>query len=578
MKKFSKILVANRGEIALRIMRTCAAMGIRTAAVYADPDRDAPFVRAADDAVYIGPPISSSSFLAVETIVDAARRVGAEAVHPGYGFLAENADFAAACEAAGIRFIGPTAESIRLMGSKVEAKRIMESAGVTVIPGFSAEGLANEAVQTRADALGYPILVKASAGGGGKGMRIVHEPAALATALDAARRESKHAFGDDTLLVERYFDAPRHIEVQILGDHQGNLIHCFERECSIQRRHQKIIEEAPSPTIDADLRQRLCAAALDAAGAIGYRNAGTVEFVVDGKGDFYFLEVNTRLQVEHPVTEAITGLDLVRLQILIAEGQRLPLRQEDLTRHGHAIECRIYAEDPAADFLPSTGTLHSWEVSEAEGVRYDSGVESGSEVTIHYDPLLAKVIAHANDRQEAIARLTTALCRIRAHGVRTNLHLLTRVLRSPEFAEAKLSTHFIGECVSAVPESSDDEREVDRLHALAAAIWLQDQRRAQAPVLRSIPSGWRNSPSQMQEIAFTNGDRTISVRYRIHANAEVELVADDVAHKGQVIARHPDSAGTPLPAAVRGSGARRVPRAHARTRHRRPRRTRTTGA
>jgi acetyl-CoA carboxylase biotin carboxylase subunit len=538
MKKFSKILVANRGEIALRIMRTCAAMGIRPAAVYAAPDRDAPFVRAADDAVYIGPPISSSSFLAVETIVEAARRVGAQAVHPGYGFLAENADFAAACEAAGIRFIGPTADSIRLMGSKVAAKRIMESAGVPVIPGFSAEGLANDAVQTRAQELGYPILVKASAGGGGKGMRIVREPATLATALDAARREAKHAFGDDTLLVERYFDAPRHIEVQILGDHHGHLIHCFERECSIQRRHQKIIEEAPSPTIDEDLRQRLCATALDAAGAIGYRNAGTVEFVVDRNGNFYFLEVNTRLQVEHPVTEEITGLDLVRLQISIAEGQPLALRQEDLTRRGHAIEARIYAEDPAADFLPSTGILHCWEMPQATGVRYESGVESGSEVTIHYDPLLAKVIAHADDRHEAMARLTTALGRIRAHGVRTNLHLLTRILRSPEFAAAQLSTHFIGDCVSAAPEGNEDE--VDRVHALAAAIWLQDRRRAEAPVLRTIPSGWRNNPSQMQEVECLSGDKTISVKYRIHANADLELVADNVAHTGRVSARHAD--------------------------------------
>ena len=324
MKQFRKILIANRGEIAARIMRTCRAMGIGTAALYSDPDRNAPFVRAADEAVYIGPPIASGSFLAIEKIIDAARRVGADAVHPGYGFLAENADFAQACTDAGLTFIGPTPEAIRRMGSKIEAKKIMAAAGVPIIPGCSAEGLSDRGIAARASEIGYPILIKASAGGGGKGMRSVHEPSKLNAALEAARRESKHAFGDDTLLIERYFGSARHIEIQILGDAHGNLIHCFERECSIQRRYQKIIEEAPSPAVDDQLRTRMGAAAITAGRAIGYQNAGTVEFVIDADGKFYFLEVNTRLQVEHAVTEAVSGLDLVRWQSLLAEGAALP--------------------------------------------------------------------------------------------------------------------------------------------------------------------------------------------------------------------------------------------------------------
>src|SRR6185436_9883128 len=484
MPPIQKVLIANRGEIASRVIRTCRAMGIRTVAVYADPDREAPFVRAADEAVAIGPPVASGSFLAVRTMVDVARRARADAIHPGYGFLSENSDFAQACADAGVIFIGPSPEAIRRMGSKIEAKRIMEAAGVPVVPGFALDGLSDREVAERARKVGYPLLVKASAGGGGRGMRLVDAPADLAPALEAARREAKGAFGDDALLVERYVDSPRHVEIQILGDTHGTLVHCFERECSIQRRHQKILEESPSPALDEERRARMCAAAVAAGRAIGYQNAGTVEVVLDGTGAFYFLEVNTRLQVEHPVTEEVTGLDLVRLQILIAEGERLPFAQEDVTLRGHAIEARVYAEDPRTDFLPSTGTLVAWDEGRGPGIRWESGVETGSAVTIHYDPMLAKVIAHAATREEAVARLAQALAATRAHGVRTNIPVLLDVLRHSEFVAGRFDTHFIGTHVIPSRAPTEAEAEADRVHAVAAALWAQERRRAGAPVLR----------------------------------------------------------------------------------------------
>jgi acyl-CoA carboxylase subunit alpha len=534
MNQFRTVLIANRGEIALRIMRTCRAMGIGTAAIYADPDCYAPFVRAADAAVYIGPPVTGGSFLAIEKIIDAARRVGADAVHPGYGFLAENADFAQACADAGLTFIGPSPDAIRRMGSKIEAKKIMAAAGVPVIPGFSCEGLSERDIAGRAQEIGYPILVKASAGGGGKGMRSVAEPAKLRTALEAARREAQHAFGDDTLLIERYFGSARHIEMQILGDAHGNLIHCFERECSIQRRYQKIIEEAPSPAVDEPLRARMGAAAVAAGRAIDYQNAGTVEFVVDAQGQFYFLEVNARLQVEHPVTEEITGLDLVRLQILIAQGAPLPLRQADLAMSGHAIECRVYAEDPHNDFLPSTGTLVCWETPERRGVRYESGVETGSEVTIHYDPMLAKVIAHGPTRTEAAQRLAQALSDMRVHGVRTNVPLLIQVLRHPAFVAGQLDTHFLGTHVALGGPRTPAEEEADRVHAIALAVWQQEQRRAHTAVLHGLPSGWRNSPSQMQQVSFVAGEAVVQVCYRVHDRHRIELAVHGNLHEATV--------------------------------------------
>jgi len=534
MKTFRKILIANRGEIALRIMRTCRAMGIGTAAIYADPDVNAPFVRAADEAAYIGPPVTGGSFLAIEKIVKAAHRVGADAVHPGYGFLAENADFAQACADSGITFIGPAPDAIRRMGSKIAAKEIAVAAGVPTIPGFSAATLSDRAIAARAGDVGYPLLIKASAGGGGKGMRIVHDAARLHGALEAARREAKSAFGDDTLLIERYFESPRHIEIQILGDAHGNLIHCFERECSIQRRYQKIIEEAPSPAVDPALRARMGAAAVAIGRAINYSNAGTVEFIVDRNAQFYFLEVNTRLQVEHPVTEEITGLDLVRLQILIAQGAPLLLRQEDLHLNGHAIECRLYAEDPANDFLPSIGTVVCWQPSTAAGVRYESGIETGAEVTIHYDPMLAKIIAHGSTRVEAAQRLARVLDALRVHGVRTNVSLLREILRHPEFLAGNLSTHFINDHIRLDPQRTAAEQAADRVHAVATALWMQARRCAQAPLLRGIPSGWRNNPSQMQSIAFASGAATLHVHYRVHSQSHIDVQVDGAAHRAGV--------------------------------------------
>jgi acetyl-CoA carboxylase biotin carboxylase subunit len=522
-----KILIANRGEIASRVMRTCRAMGIATVAIYADPDRDAPFVREADEAIALGPPLAAASFLAIEKMVEVARRVGADAVHPGYGFLAENADFAQACADAGVTFIGPGPDAIRRMGSKIAAKEIMAVAGVPVIPGFSLSGMSERQVATRAAELGYPVLVKASAGGGGKGMRVVDGAAGLSGALDAARREAKSAFGDDSLLIERYVTGPRHVEIQILGDAHGTLVHCFERECSIQRRHQKIIEEAPSPALDDARRTEMGAAAVAAGRAIGYRNAGTVEFVLDRDGRFYFLEVNTRLQVEHPVTEEVTGLDLVRLQILIAQGDPLPFRQQDLALRGHAIEARLYAEDPRADFLPSTGTIACWDEARLPGVRWESGVTTGSTVSIHYDPMLAKVIAHAPTRAEAAALLARALAATRIHGVRTNRSLLVEILRHPAFLAGEVDTHFIADRLILDPPRSEAERGTDRIHAVAAALWLQARRRAAAPVLATLPSGWRNNPSQLQQSVFACGDETIAVGYRIHAPARIEVVVDD---------------------------------------------------
>jgi acetyl-CoA carboxylase biotin carboxylase subunit len=535
MAHIEKILIANRGEIAARVIRTCRAMGIATVAVYADPDREAPFVRAADEAVSIGPPVSTSSFLAIEAMLDVARRTGADAIHPGYGFLSENADFAQACADARVVFIGPSPEAIRRMGSKIEAKRIMEAAGVPVVPGFAVAGLDDRRLAERARKVGYPLLVKASAGGGGRGMRLVQDPSALGAALEAARREAKSAFGDDALLVERYLTAPRHVEIQILGDTHGTLLHCFERECSVQRRHQKILEESPSPALDDARRRRMCDAALAAGRAIAYHNAGTVEFVVDASGDFYFLEVNTRLQVEHPVTEEVTGLDLVRLQILVAQGEPLPLRQEDLVLRGHAIEARVYAEDPRTDFLPSTGTLVVWEEGQAPGIRWESGVETGSEVGIHYDPMLAKVIAHGPSRAEALTRLARALATTRAHGVQTNIPVLLDVLRHPEFVAGRFDTHFIGTQVIPGREPTDEECEADRVHAVAVALWLQERRRAEATVLRGLPSGWRNNPSQPQQVSFRSGDATIAVTYRVRAPARIEVTVDGASHEVSVL-------------------------------------------
>ena len=409
MKPIRKLLVANRGEIARRIMRTARAMGLTTVAVYADGDAASPFVREADEAVALHGVTAGESYLDVPKLVGAATLVGADAVHPGYGFLSENAAFARAVLAAGLRWVGPGPETIDAVGDKLAAKKLMAEAGVPTLPSLAVANLPAADIARAAEPLGYPLLVKAAAGGGGKGMRIVRAPGELADAVTSARREARSAFGDDTVFLEPYLESPRHVEIQILGDGDGHLIHVFERECSIQRRYQKIVEESPSPALDDELRERMCRAAVAAGRAIGYVSAGTVEFMLDGHGRFYFVEVNARLQVEHPVTEAVTGLDLVREQLRVAEGHSLGRDQQDVRSTGHAIEVRLYAEDPARDFLPAPGQVLLWAPPSDPPARFDAGVESGSEVSAQFDPLLAKVIVHAPTRAEAAYRLARVL-------------------------------------------------------------------------------------------------------------------------------------------------------------------------
>jgi acetyl-CoA carboxylase biotin carboxylase subunit len=446
MSAIRRLLIANRGEIALRIIRACRELGVETVAIYSDADRLAPHVRAADVAMRVGPPPAAESYLDINAIVDAARRSGADAVHPGYGFLSERAAFAAACVDAGLIFVGPPASAIEAMGSKIGARRLMERAGVPVVPGGTPDDQTDDGIAGAARAIGFPVLVKASAGGGGKGMRVARDEAALAEAIPAARREAAAAFGDGTLYVERLVERPRHVEIQVFADTAGRTVHLFERECSIQRRHQKVIEESPSPALTASLRAKMGAAAVAAAEACGYQNAGTIEFLVEGTGDearFYFLEMNTRLQVEHPVTEAVTGVDLVRAQLHVAAGGALPWRQADLVQRGHAVECRVYAEDPAAGFLPQAGPLLVYHEPAGPGVRVDSGVEQGADVPVQYDPMLAKLITSGEHRAAAIARASAALRRFAVLGVRTNIPFLIRVLEHPAFAAGDIHTGFI---------------------------------------------------------------------------------------------------------------------------------------
>ncbi|NVB83221.1 MAG: ATP-grasp domain-containing protein, partial [Kofleriaceae bacterium] len=438
MTALDKVLVANRGEIALRVMRTCRAMGIATVAVYSDADADAPFVRYADEAVRIGAPPARESYLVIESLLDAARRTGASAIHPGYGFLSENPLFAEAVAEAGLIFIGPPANVIRALGSKQAAKRIAQKANVPVVPGYHGDDQARLVDEARA--IGFPLLVKASAGGGGKGMRVVRDASELADSIERARNEARNAFGDDTLLLERYVERPRHIEIQIVGDTHGNVVHLWERECSVQRRHQKIIEEAPSPALDAERRAAMGAAAVALGREVGYVGAGTVEFIVDPQGNYYFLEVNTRLQVEHPVTELTTGLDLVREQIRIARGEHLGYTAAP-PQQGWAIEVRLCAEDPERDYLPTTGTLLGVDIPST--VRADIGVVAGSEIGIHYDSMLGKIIAHAPTRREAAQVLRRALDETWVPGIVTNREHLARILAHPGFLAGEIDTHFL---------------------------------------------------------------------------------------------------------------------------------------
>ena len=509
IKPIRRLLVANRGEIARRVIRSAHEMGISTAAIYADGDVGAPFVRDADTAIALNGTTSAQTYLSLDKVLDACRRVGADAVHPGYGFLSENAAFAKAVVNAGMRWVGPSPEAIEQMGDKLAAKRVIMEAEVPTLPAIELK--AGEDFQAAAQQIGYPVLVKASAGGGGRGMRVVESPDDLDAAITGARREAGAAFGDDTLFLERWITAARHVEIQILGDTHGNVVHLFERECSIQRRHQKIIEEAPSSAVDPELRAEMGAAAVSAAKRIGYASAGTVEFLLDGN-QFWFLEVNTRLQVEHPVTEEITGLDLVREQLRIAEGEELGYGQSDLAIDGHAIEARLYAEDPTRNFLPSPGAIEVWRPAPGGLARFDSGVESGSEVSVEFDPMIAKVIAHAPTRREAAAKLARALEQTALQGLRHNRDFLVATLREPAFLAGDTTTDFIERIDPPRRRELDAQSLSDAV--IAATMAAQAAHRANAKVLAAFRSGWRNSMMPPERTKFRHGDDEIAVSYR----------------------------------------------------------------
>jgi len=515
---FTKILIANRGEIACRVIKTARRMGIVTVAVYSEADANARHVRLADEAVLIGPPSARQSYLVAQKILDAAKATGAQAVHPGYGFLSENDQFAEACAAAGIVFIGPPASAIRAMGSKSAAKALMAKAGVPLTPGYHGDNQDPAFLADQAASIGYPVLIKASAGGGGKGMRRVDRCEDFEAALASCQREAKNAFGDQHVLVEKYVLRPRHIEIQVFGDSHGDCVYLFERDCSVQRRHQKVLEEAPAPGMTRERRAAMGQAAVDAAKAVGYVGAGTVEFIAHQDGSFYFMEMNTRLQVEHPVTEMITGLDLVEWQLRVAAGEPLPLRQEQLAIDGHAIEARIYAEDPDKGFLPSTGKLlHLSPPAESEHVRVDTGVEQGDAITPHYDPMIAKLIVWDRTREAALARMRQALAQYRVVGVANNIEFLSRLVGVPSFANADLDTALIErEQANLFPEKAAVPDEVWLLATLAE-LQREAAAAARSPERESpwrMLDGWRLNGSASRKLTLRHGDvaRTVSVQ------------------------------------------------------------------
>jgi propionyl-CoA carboxylase alpha chain len=530
----TKLLIANRGEIAARIIRTARAMNVATVALFSDADQDAPYVAAADESVHLPGTAPADTYLRSDLVLAAAARTGADAVHPGYGFLSENADFARACAHAGVVFVGPSPQAIDAMGSKIAAKDMMRAAGVPVLPGAtvaSGEDEDPDALRVAAADIAYPILVKAAFGGGGRGMRIVRDEAQLLEAVVSARREAASAFGDGTVFLEKFVEAPRHIEVQIFGDRYGTVVHLGERECSIQRRYQKIIEEAPSTAVDEALRDELGRAAVAAGKTLGYEGAGTVEFVMAQDGSFYFLEVNTRLQVEHPVTELVTGIDLVRAQLLVASGEPLPPEMLDSSPKGHAIEARLYAENVGAGFIPVSGTLTTLEFPEFDGIRVDAGFTSGSHISTFYDPMLAKVIGYGSTRDEACGRLARALRETRVHGVITNRNLLLGILGESEFRLGAIDTGYLERHDPTLLMAGKNEGAAVGTHALVAAVAAQAGRRSLTAVLPGLPSGWRTLPSQDQTVSFVVGDDTVEVSYRFdrgRATAAVDEQARDV--------------------------------------------------
>jgi 3-methylcrotonyl-CoA carboxylase alpha subunit len=542
---FSSVLIANRGEIACRITRTARRLGMRVIAVHSDVDQEALHVKMADEAVAIGPASVRDSYLRPDRILEAARETGAEAIHPGYGFLSENAGFAEACRSAGIAFVGPPPEAIRAMGLKDAAKALMREAAVPVVPGYMGEEQDAAFLERMAAETGYPVLIKAVAGGGGKGMRLVADPADFRPALESCQREALSAFGDPRVLIERFVSAPRHIEIQVFGDQHGNTVHLFERDCSLQRRHQKVIEEAPAPGMTPEMRKAMGSAAVMAAKAVGYQGAGTVEFIVDSSrgltpDSFFFMEMNTRLQVEHPVTEAVTGLDLVALQFQIAAGQALPFRQEDLRLNGHAVEARLYAEDPDHEFLPQAGRLRrlSWPAG-LPGLRIDTGVEQGDDITPHYDPMIAKLIFHAPTRSEALQGLATALDETVLLGIRSNRAFLTRLLRHPDFVAGAVDTGFIGRHLAELVAGGPDPR----LLVAGVEAWLALVAGIRTGSAAATLHGWSLAGIERRDRLhlLINGEKTVvdvawiapgRRRHHIHGHAHASLEVETVRQDG----------------------------------------------
>jgi len=513
---FKKILIANRGEIACRVIRSARAMGLRTVAVYSEADRDAMHVAMADEAVHIGPPPAAQSYLVAEKLIEACRQTGAEAVHPGYGFLSENAEFAQACLDAGLVFVGPTAAMMTAMGSKSGSKELMEKADVPLVPGYHGEAQDEATLAKAADRIGFPVLVKASAGGGGRGMRVVNSAGELSAAIVSAKREAKAAFGDDRMLIEKFVQNPRHIEVQIIGDSHGNLLSLWERECTLQRRHQKVIEEAPSPTLDAKRRETVCAAARKAAAAVNYVGAGTIEFVSDGK-EVFFIEMNTRLQVEHPVTELITGVDLVEWQLRVAFGEKLPLAQNEVRLNGHAIEARVYAENPQKNFMPSVGRIKTWRTPDAvDGLRIDAGYRDGDAVSPYYDAMLAKVIAWAPTRQAAIDRLNRGLEETDVRGIVTNIPFLSALVTHPKVRANTIDTGFIERELKKLTESSGTAGDLELCAAVAAIVHEERKsarREAHSPwqTFGWMPVGQRQRVFSFRQVQ--GAEQKVTLRY-----------------------------------------------------------------
>ncbi|MFN8295215.1 MAG: acetyl-CoA carboxylase biotin carboxylase subunit [Chitinophagales bacterium] len=513
----TKLLVANRGEIAVRIFKTCKEMGIATVAVFSDADENALFVKLADEAVRIGGKQPAESYLLIDKIIDAAKKTGANAIHPGYGFLSEKEHFAQRCIDENIIWVGPHPKAIEVMGSKIGAKKIMQSHNVPTIPGYQGDDQSEATIKAKAIEIGFPVLLKASAGGGGKGMRIVRQESELDKAINEAKSEALSGFGDDTLLIEKYFDTSRHVEFQIFGDKHGNALHLFERECSIQRRYQKVVEESPSPFITEETRKKMGDAAVAACKAIEYDNAGTVEFIVAPDQSFYFLEVNTRLQVEHPITEEVTGLDLVRLQIEVAQGNPIPFKQEYISQNGHAIEVRFYAEDPANNFLPVSGKILDWIPSKSEGLRYDTGIETGSEISTFYDPMIAKVIAKGKNRNEAIARLRKGLQETVCTGFTTNKNFLIAILENEDFQKGDFDTHFLDKKFKYEGEKYAQETLDILTCALIHFRFLE--RENKRTLAQGVPAGWRNNAYQAQQEKYSYQGFEFPIAYNIKGNA-----------------------------------------------------------